>query len=302
MKNRVLGALHGHLLGDALGVPYEGWPPERIPQTTLWRGHGTHDQPPGTWSDDGSLMLCQVASLVECGGFNPVDTGQRFVSWLVEGYQAAGGVAFGIGGTTLRALARLHQGVPSLDAGPTDESSNGNGSLMRILPIGLWYHRANSAELVAVSHDASRITHGHPRAQACCALHNLTLRGLLLSQRPDEALSTALNDLEQVYAGDETFSTEFRLVCGHPDRTGTGYVVDCWWSAWDALIETNSFQECLVRAVRFGNDTDTTAAVAGGLAGAVYGVEALPAQWLNDLRLDSEQRKLIERFADVLTC
>ena len=295
-RSCVLGALYGHLLGDALGVPYEFRSPSDIGHVE-WTGFGTHNQPPGTWSDDGALMLCQVASLVECDEFDPQDTGERFVRWRDEGYQAAGGVVFDIGGTTSMAIQRLREGVPALDAGPTDKNSNGNGSLMRILPIGLWFHDADAATLVKTGHESSRITHGHPRSQVCCALHNLALRGLLRHEPPETALSTALRDLERVYASDDVFRAELGLVCDYSERTGSGYVVDCWWSAWEALVRTDTFVDCVTRAVGLGDDTDTTAAVAGGLAGAVYGVEALPVKWLSELGPEPEQRTMMERFA-----
>jgi len=138
LQDRLLASIYGHLIGDALGVPYEFISPKKLPEEINWRGHGTHNQPLGTWSDDGALALCLLASLTEKASFDPPDVCHRFVQWYERGYMAAGGVFFDIGSTTRQAISRIKSGVPPLEAGPSSEDNNGNGSLMRILPLALW--------------------------------------------------------------------------------------------------------------------------------------------------------------------
>jgi ADP-ribosylglycohydrolase len=298
----VLGALHGHLVGDAFGVPYEFLAPAQIPPVPEWRGRGSHDQPPGTWSDDGALMLCLAASLLERRGFDPADAGRRFVAWREHGYMAAGGLVFDIGGTTREAIANLKAGGEPLDAGPSEEGDNGNGSLMRILPLALWYHASPPDALVRVSHDASRLTHGHSRSQVCCAAYDFLAVELLRGTPKAKAIERAFEVLDDVYRRAsprlDAHLREIDIVREWKRRTGSGYVVDCFWSAWDSVESTDSFADAVRAALRLGDDTDTTACVAGGLAGVIYGLEGIPAKWRDGLRLEGEQRDLLGRFAD----
>lgn len=249
-------------------------------------------------------MLCQLASLVERGRFDPEDTGRRFTAWFDEGYMAAGGVVFDYGGTTLAAICRLRARVPALDAGPTGVDDNGNGSLMRVLPVSLWSLSLPVREQVELSHRCSRITHGHLRSQVCCALYSLLARRVFFGDGIEQAWEGAAGELGGLYRGDPrrgaAFAEELELVLGFEDCRGTGYVVDCLCSAWEALGRGGDFSETVREAVRYGHDTDTTAAVAGGLAGLAFGFDSIPGEWREGLRLDESQRALIRAFADAV--
>lgn len=313
-RGRILGAVYGHLVGDALGVPYEFTSRQELPREITWRGSGAWNQPPGTYSDDGALMLCSLASLAEHGGFDATDMGERFVRWFRKGYMAAGGVVFDIGSTTRRALAALESGTPALQAGPTSPNSGGNGSLMRILPVSLWAHRRPTNELVDVASDASCITHGSIHARLCCALYSLLVRRIadgtdragiwdactaeLGAVFVDRDHSSESSEMASANSADApTLLDALRHIREYRRCDGSGYVVDCLWSAWAAFRDATNYVDAVCRAVRFGNDTDTTAAVAGGLAGLHFGFGDLPAQWVSDLRLSAEQRALIDCFA-----
>jgi len=295
--DRIRGALYGHLCGDSLGVPYEFTPPSALPAAITWTGHGSHGQPAGTFSDDGSLMLCSALSLSECGAFNAIDMGSRFVRWWRQGYLAAGGSAFDIGGATARALSRIERGVPALDAGVTASHDNGNGSLMRILPMSLFGLGLDLQEQADLAHRASRITHGHVRSQVCCALHSALLARLWAGDARDAVFDAACADLRGLYAAHDAFARELTLVETFENRGGSGYVIDCLRCAWDAVRYATDYEQAVVRAVRYGNDTDTTAAVAGGLAGFVFGIEGVPAAWREALRLEGWQRVSLEEAA-----
>jgi ADP-ribosyl-[dinitrogen reductase] hydrolase len=302
---RIAGGLIGLLIGDALGVPYEFHTPDEIPPLEQIE----FDPPPGfdcahagtppaTWSDDGVQALCLLDSLLTCHTFDAEDFGRRLLRWYDEGYLAVDGRVFDIGIQTGRALQALRRGVPALDAGSTEESALGNGSLMRVLPLALW-HSGTDAELVADAQAQSRVTHGHPRAQVCCALYCLWARRTL--QGADDAWEQAVATLRAIYPAPSTERTELEWSI-HPDAppqgNGGGYVVDCLRSA--RMVMTSGNYEAVVKAaIALGNDTDTTACVAGGIAGIRDGITAIPSRWQTALRgrdlYEPLLGKLIER-------
>src|SRR5688572_27724700 len=231
-------AVFGHLVGDAIGVPYEfGHHIERVEL----RGHGTHNQPAGTWSDDGPLMLALLDSLRSVG-FDPEDQGRRALAWWDErAYTPDGDGAFDIGGATAAALHRLRAGVPAVDAGgPADSDDQGNGSLMRILPVALVDPADDDAELVRRAHLAGRVTHGATRCQVACALYVLVARILLdrPDGEPEVALALATDRLLAAYAGDAVNASVLRELLAHRStvrKPGGGWVLDSFWSAWEAV-------------------------------------------------------------------
>ncbi|MBB6600288.1 ADP-ribosylglycohydrolase family protein [Luteimonas sp. MC1825] len=290
-RDRIAGSLVGLLVGDALGVPYEFHPPQALPPVELIefdppvgfrRAHARIA--PGSWSDDGAQALVLAYSLFECGGLDLDHFAEGLLRWRDEGYCAVDGDVFDIGIQTSRALDRLGAGVPPESAGPAGERDNGNGSLMRVLPIALW-HTGPDDELCRLAMRQSLPTHGHARSQIACALYCLWVRRTLadLDDAWDEAVAT-LRGLAALLAMPPP-EVELVLDPVHGTRcNGTGYVVDSLWSARAAVIGTDDFESCVRRAVAFGNDTDTTAAIAGGVAGARYGFAGIPRRWWRGLR------------------
>lgn len=296
---RLSGAVWGHLVGDALGVPYEFRSASAVGEVA-WRGHGAHDQPAGTWSDDGALMLALLDSLLSVR-FHPDDQAKRSLAWRDHGSYAPGGTVFDIGGATRTALSAIKRGTRAIDAGPADERSCGNGSLMRILPLALVERSVDDARLVERAHLASRVTHGHPRCQVACALYSLIVRRLLAADG-DRAtiLAGARARLRETYAqpGLEAHRTALDELDAWIGRSGRGFVLDSFWSAWDAFAGADSYREAVTRAIRYGADTDTTAAIAGGLAGAWWGIEGIPVEWLSGLRDPQIVRPLVDRLIE----
>jgi ADP-ribosyl-[dinitrogen reductase] hydrolase len=300
---RISGGILGLLVGDAVGVPYEFHDPAALPPlgslepkppAGFLRAH--NGTPPGTWSDDGAHALCLLASLLHCGGLDPDDLGRRLLSWYDWGYLAVDGRVFDCGVQTRRAIARLRNGVPALEAGGTDPDANGNGSLVRALPLALW-HRGKDSELVRDACSQSRVTHGHTRAQACCALYVLwARRHLEASLAPwDEAVAS----LRALWPEASTLRQELELHI-RPDSPdvgrGSGYVVDCLRSARDVVAREPTYEAVVKAAISLGNDTDTTACVAGGIAGVRDGSGAIPVRWLDTLR----ERRLVEPLLEDL--
>ena len=279
LTDRLAGGVWGHLVGDALGVPYEFKAPRDIGRV-VWGHKGSHGQPPGTWSDDGGLTLALLDSLLSVG-FDPIDQGQRFLRWSY-GEEYCPGPPFDIGTTTSRALRRLESGVSAEDAGGRSVDDNGNGSLMRILPIVLVGRDAPAGELVTMAMRSSAITHGHARAKVTCAVYCLLAQQMLTGQPPTSALEHALGDARASLPTE--LHRELQILETHSVRSGAGYVVDCFWSAYQSLNSSDSYQGTVTRAIKYGNDTDTTAAVAGGLAGIYWGVGAIPDEWLRQMR------------------
>ena len=298
-EDSLLGGLYGLLIGDALGVPYEFSAPAELPPleqiempppSGFPRAH--RSAPAGAWSDDGAQALCLLASLLGRGELDLEDLGRRFVNWYDWGYLAVDDHVFDIGNQTAHALNALRSGIPAAEAGPREERHNGNGSLMRVLPLALW-HAGTEEELASLAARQSLVTHGHARSQLCCALYCLWARSTLAGV--SDAYLHAVATFRRIVAGDAVLGEEFEKQVrpdAPPGGRGSGYVVDCLHSARLALEET-SFERVIQRAVSIGDDTDTTAAVAGGIAGLRHGLRGIPERWLEALA----GRALVEPLA-----
>lgn len=311
-RERIVGALWASLAGDALGVPVEFQSRETVRRNPVngMRGFGTHNQPAGTWSDDSSLLLCSAESLAECGGFDPADMGTRFTRWKTDAYWTPHHHVFDIGIATSQALSRIAAGTPAELAGGADEYSNGNGSLMRILPVALWFATAPTGTLLDAVHRASSITHRHPRSQMACGLYALLVRELLVGLAPEEAYHRALICFADVYqqapyAAERLHFQQLgaKQFANLPDSAigSSGYVIDTLTASIWCLLTTGSLREAVLKAVNLGSDTDTTGCVAGGLAGVRYGISAIPSDWIAALARKQEIEELFSRFTDSLS-
>jgi ADP-ribosyl-[dinitrogen reductase] hydrolase len=286
LRARLEGGLLGLLVGDAVGVPYEFMSAAALPALEKL-GHGlptgfhrAHPgAPPAAWSDDGAQALCLLSSLLDRGRLDPDDLVGRLVDWYQRGYMAVEAQVFDVGLQTERTLLAVAAGKPWSQAVRRDDpSTNGNGSLMRVLPLALW-HRGSDAELCADARLQSRVTHGHLRAQLCCALYCLWARRLLAGSQ--HAYDEACLRLYELVAHEPAAASELDQHVRPRERLvgrGSGYVVDTLHSAREAL-EQPSYERVVQRAIAFGDDTDTTAAVAGGLAGIRHGAAAIPGAW-----------------------
>lgn len=304
-ETSIRGAMYGLLVGDAVGVPYEFHSADEIPSyheiemgppAGFRRAHA--DVQPGTWSDDGAQALLLLDSLMTCGRFDADDFGERLVRWYNEGYLAVDQKVFDVGVTTGKAITSIQCGTPAIVAGPGGVYDNGNGSLMRSLPLALW-HTGTDDDLVSDARKQSRVTHGHLRSQICCALYCLWARRIATGG--SAAWASAVDTLENMFSVDSPERSELdfnirpRLP---PEGSGSGYVVDSLRSARQALLEP-SFEAVVKTAVSFGNDTDTTACIAGGIAGLRSGLTGIPQRWLDSLRGRSVADVLIDDLVHV---
>lgn len=301
-RERLEGGLVGLLVGDALGVPYEFTDPSELPApgaiemrppAGFFSHHGS--VPPGTWSDDGSQALCLFSSLWECGGLDLDDFGQRLLAWMGGGYMAVDARPFDVGSHESEALTNFKAGIPPERSGLSGENSNGPGSLMRVLPLALLW-RGDDASLADAAHRQSLLTHAHPRSMACCALYCLWARRE--AEGADHAWERAVDALRGIYgvAGALRRELDERICpedasCVHSDDG----VVACLHRAREACGEPD-FETIARRAILFGGDTDTSAALACGIAGLRHGVQGIPERWWRALRGKQMLVPLIEAW------
>ncbi len=293
-QDRFRGCLLGLAAGDAVGTTVEFRPRGSFQPLTDLVGGGPFRLQPGQWTDDTSMALCLAVSLVERGGFDARDQMERYVRWANEGYLSSTGACFDIGGTVSSALRSFRQtGEPM--AGSTDPHSAGNGCIMRLAPVPMFYYPdMDAAERWAA--ESSRTTHG---AAECLDASRLLARILVraLAGRPKEEV--ALADGE-TFAGSPKVEAiargEYRSKAEAEIR-GSGYVIDCLEAALWCFWHTDSFGEAVLCAANLGDDADTTAAVCGQVAGAYYGESGIPAEWLQKVTMGQEIRELADRLA-----
>jgi ADP-ribosylglycohydrolase len=299
LAEQLRGGILGALIGDALGVPYEfhaaqDLPPsdqlELAPPRGFARAHP--GVPPGTWSDDGAQLLALLDSLLTHDRLDLDDLGARLLRWLDAGDYAVDGRVFDVGNQTRRALQRLARGTPAAQAGPSDVRDNGNGALMRVLPLALW-HTGSDAALVGDARRQGLPTHGHPQSALCCAVYVLWARRTLEGHA--QAFEAAAAAMQEFVADDPAERAELRLVLAPRPVRGSGYVVDTLHAArW--ACEAADVEGVLRRAIALGDDTDTSACVAGGIAGIRHGEAGIPARWRQGLRGRAIVDPLLERL------
>lgn len=312
LESQIRGSLWGAVVGDALGVPVEFQPRQALVQSpvTAPLGGGTHGQPPGTWSDDASLIFCTIESLLECNHLVAKDMAERFLRWLRHGYWTPYGEVFDVGIATRQALARFAEGRPLSRCGGREEFDNGNGSLMRLLPVALWTCNTTPEEAIASAHLASTVTHAHPRSQMVCGYYTLLVRGLYQGLTPLKALQQAWHHAEVLYQNEEEFAPEWphlrrlspEILPALPEDQiqSSGYCIHTLEASIWCLLQTGDFQSCVLKAVNLGEDTDTTGSVTGALAGLVYGEETVPTAWMNGLARKEDITEIVSAFAQRL--
>ncbi|WP_124727421.1 ADP-ribosylglycohydrolase family protein [Staphylospora marina] len=306
-REKAAGGMWGLLVADAIGVPYEFHDPSEIPaleQLEMSPPAGFRRSyphvPPGTWSDDGAHALALLDSLLSTGEMDPEDLVERIAGWYERGDYAVDGLVFDVGLQTSRAIRAYRSGTPATEAGSVDLEAKGNGALMRVLPLALW-HEGTDEELVSDAHLQALVTHGHPTNQVCSALYSLWARRLLNGMEDaEEAWFSAVEALRGLYPEDSVYREELEYAI-RPDEDiepdGSGYVVNGLRAARWALRQ-GSYEEVVKYAISLGDDTDTNAAIAGGLAGIRDGIGAVPENWLSALRGKELAHPLIERLLE----
>ncbi len=293
LVERYQGCLLGLACGDAVGTTLEFKPRGSFEPITDMVGGGPFNLEPGQWTDDTSMALCLAESLVEKRGFNPLDQMERYVKWYRTGYLSSTGVCFDIGGTTASALRRFEK-TRDPYSGPTDSRSAGNGSLMRLAAVPLFFFPDRDA-MIYYAGESSRTTHGaHECIDACRFFASVIFNAFFGREKisvlfdHDEAIVKSPNILD-VVRGTYRDKNEDQI-------QGNGYVVKSLEGALWCFLSTDSYPAAILKAANLGDDADTTAAICGQVAGAYYGTSSIPEKWIEHLTLGRFIRELAENL------
>ncbi|MCU0392992.1 MAG: ADP-ribosylglycohydrolase family protein [Thermoflexibacter sp.] len=313
--NPVLNGLIGLVVGDALGVPVEFKSRDylKINPVRDMFGFGTYQQPAGTWSDDSSLAFCLADAL--CSGYDLQAIADWFVAWYDEKAWTPHGQVFDIGISTSAAINKLKKGVSYTLSGGNDESSNGNGSLMRILPLVFYIKNEPIERRYQMIKEVSSITHAHIRSVLSCFIY--VEYALLLLQGKDKweaykkmqdivnhfiknnaiASETEINQFHRIL---ENPINDYEVMpiyqCKESEVYSSGYVIYTLEASFWCLLKHENYPDTVLAAVNLGEDTDTTAAVVGGLAGILYGIDNIPEKWISQLARKEAIFDLAERL------
>jgi ADP-ribosylglycohydrolase len=297
MRDRVRGALIGLAVGDAVGTTVEFKRPGTFAPVTDMVGGGPFGLRPGEWTDDTSMALCLAESLIECAGFNARDQMERYIKWWKTGYLSSTGKCFDIGNATRAALERFVQtGDPF--SGSTSPNAAGNGSLMRLAPVAMFY-ASRPEEGIAACGESSRTTHGAREAVDACRYCGGLLIGAMNGVSKAELLSPMYSPVPRLWEREPLAPKIAEVASGSfarrspPEIAGTGYVVKSLEAALWAFAKTDNYKDGCLAAVNLGDDADTTAAVYGQIAGAYYGETGIPPTWHERLAL----APTLDRFA-----
>lgn len=306
MINKIKGALFGLAVGDALGVPVEFKSREELQRTPLstMRGYGTWNQPAATWSDDSSLAFCLAESLTK--GYDLDDIAKNFINWLQKGYWGAHHKVFDVGGATYHAIGRLIDGESPLLSGGMFEEDNGNGSLMRIMPLLFAIKDLPVDERYAKIKEVSSITHAHFRAVFACFIY-IEMALQILNGEPAEEAFCKMQNIVLPFAIKNDFSKNELQLVNRVLRSGIqtekesaihsgGYVLHTLEASLWCLLNTDNYTDAVLKAVNLGGDTDTTACVTGGLAGLLYGYDEILTVWTDAIARKNDIEDLCNRL------
>ena len=308
LMDRVVPMIFGGIIGDALGVPVEFKERDTFNVTELI-GHGTYDQPKGTWSDDTSLTMCLVENIIEDGDERSLL--DKFVRYVEEGYWTPYGEVFDIGIATREAIERYKSGVPPHECGGSDEYDNGNGALMRMSPlVPLLYENFEVASKVEAIERICSVTHRHPRSTLACIFYIQFLIMIINNNNKEQsyegAVNVCLNSLDK-----DKYESEYpyfkRILQSNiynysrDQIHSDGYVVHSLEAALWCFFKHDNYKDIVLEAVNLGGDTDTTASIAGTIAGLYYKEEGLPTDWLDEIvGIDRIKEKLNEFCSQII--
>lgn len=287
--SKIYDAIMGLIVADAVGVPFEFKNRDTFKVTDMI-GYGTYNQPVGTWSDDSTMVLATLVSYAEKGALDYEDLMSRFDDWASNGEYTPYGVCFDIGGATSMAISRFRSGITPLECGGAGVYDNGNGSLMRILPLAFIPHSHKDVK------DLSSVTHAHEISVKACELYLAFIDRILSGADKKDAIDSIKDECSGVFsrlASIDTFDRD--------SIKSSGYVVDTIEAAFWCFLTTDSYRDCIIKAVELGSDTDTVAAVAGGIAGTYYGVggeKGIPTEWINKLAKKQWIEDILVRFEE----
>lgn len=310
LKN-VENGIIGFAVGDAFGVPVEFTKRSQRKRELLTEmiGNGSHQVPEGTWSDDTSMSLATFDSIRECGNINYEDIMDKYCDWIFKKKYTATDQVFDVGSTTGYAIDNYYKNNKSpIECGGRQEGDNGNGSLMRMLPIVYYLHyiELDYVTKIDIIKNYSSLTHGHEVSILGCTIYYDYMNNLLNGMNKEDAYLELDVDKYRLYFSEESIE-RYRRILKHElkaaiedDIKSTGYVVDTLEAAIWVTLNTNSYEEAIIEAVSLGDDTDTIGAITGSIAATIYGIEAIPERWITKLRKIDYIKNLVTGYSDVL--
>lgn len=305
-RNYIKDILYGICIGDALGVPVEFESRDFLKKNPVLKmqSGGAHGQVEGVWSDDSSLTFCLAETIVE--GYNINLLAEKFIAWKYNAYWTATGEVFDIGNATSLAISNLSKGVNPIEAGGKNESDNGNGSLMRILPLVLLLKDLPIEDRFKLTGEVSSITHAHPRSIIACFYYLEFAIELIKGEDKFKIYEGLKIKVLDFFNSDYDCMKEahhfYRLLkeniheLGEDSIQSSGYVIHTLEASIWCLLTTDSYDESVLKAVNLGEDTDTTGAVTGGLAALCYGYESISKEWINTIKGKNDIDNLINSF------
>lgn len=297
---KIKAGICGFVVGDALGVPAEFSSRETLqknPVKTI-TGYGTYNMPPGTYSDDTSMTLATMSSICNKKTIDYEDIQSEFLEWLLNGKYTQYGETFDYGNTTYESLLRFKNGFEALNCGGVSERDNGNGSLMRILPLA-FIHDIDYETIENIS----GLTHGHLRSKISCVFYVELAKSMISDNLTiKEHVKIACDKIRKHYKDSEELKHFERIFNDDLKENikSSGYVIDTLESVIYCLETTYNYKDSALKAVNLGGDTDTIAAVCGGLSGIYYGFDSIPIDWLNQIPKIEEVLSLCESYEGVI--
>ncbi|MBN2694557.1 ADP-ribosylglycohydrolase family protein [bacterium] len=301
--DKIRGAILGAVIGDALGVPFEFLRRDSFSKNEIkqMKGWGTHNQPPGTWSDDSSMSLILIDIIIT--GYTPKKLMDSFIKWKNSGLWTPHGELFDIGISTQNALNRYESYVISpTDVGGDDVCNNGNGALMRIYPIAFWLLKSSFEKRLNIVREISSLTHRHIRS-IIASMFYIEYLILLLNGKDKftafyevKKIVAPLIPTEEIQVFKNIFNENFIFYPRDQINSG-GYVIDTLEAFFWIFLNYGNYQDAVIESVLLGDDTDTTATVVGCAAGIYYGVKSIPHEWIEKIVKLNEIEELSKKFA-----
>lgn len=309
-ESAMKAAIIGFAVGDALGVPVEFLDRKLLQNNKIREmiGYGSHKVPDGTWSDDTSLMLATMDSMVDQNGINFTDIMHKFTEWVDHAKYTATDKVFDIGISTSKAITNFKHGENTTNCGGKKINENGNGSLMRILPFVFFLRDSeySNDEKIQVIKNASALTHAHEISMLGCNIYADYINFLLDGANKFEALELLKKIDYSKYYSNDTIRAYQRILNGNlsslklDEIKSSGYVVDTLEASLWCTLNNDSYENAVIEAVNLGDDTDTIGAITGSVNGLIYGLENIPERWLNKLRNSDYLYELTDQFLDFI--
>lgn len=304
-NNQYLGAIIGHAVGDAMGFPTEFSKREELLQNPVIEMIDSSDvgQPAGSWSDDTAMEIATIDSFIQKKYFDYKDIMDKWVKWISKSEYTPTGVAFDIGRTCLKAIKKYCNGTPPLQCGSTSMNENGNGSLMRILPVALYAYSKNLDDISIrkLTNEVSSLTHAHEISRLGCYIYVQFIICLLKGNTKQEAYKY-IQDLDYCSFTMDSINRYTRILDEQievqilDNIKSSGYIVDTLECAIWIFMNAQHYKEAIIASTNIGGDTDTIGAIVGSMAGIYYGFESIPSNWLDKVQRKDYLIELVDRF------